>query len=81
MERFSFTERFTLYVLQGSENVSSRLNWSTANLIIIVFPYMHSKIDARAEKELLTNNVTQLHNTNMLSLIKLCNQYLEIITC
>ena len=49
--------------------------------MIIAFPYLHFKIDAKAEKELLTNNATMLHNRNALSLINLCNQYLEIITC
>ena len=48
--------------------------------MIIAFPYLHFKIDAKAEKELLTNNATMLHNTNALSLINLCDQYLEIIT-
>ena len=49
--------------------------------MIIAFSYLHFKIDAKAEKEILTNNATMLHNTNALSLINLCNQYLEIITC
>lgn len=49
--------------------------------MIIVFPYLHFKIDAQAEKDPLRNDATMLHNANALSLINLYNQYLEIINC